>query len=179
MELANHRVPAGITSGNMFRRNGGQAIEAGLRAVQVRFGDRAIEGVQGRRRDDSTGTASWQQTKRRRRGSSPISSPKCASSGNDSFSSSSARRGNARGEGSLPPQRVDRQVAGGAVKPAARVFRHAAPRPAFQGLHERGLNDALDELEPAHAERTGQQGDKPAELVAKEVLHQRVRFAHV
>ena len=82
------------------------------------------------------------------------------------------------GVGSLPPQRVDRQVAGGAVEPAGRVFGHAAPRPGFQGLHERGLNDVLDEVEPAHAERPGQHGDEPAELVAKKVLHQRARFAH-
>jgi hypothetical protein len=40
------------------------------------------------------------------------------------------------------------------------------------------LNDVLDEDETAHAERPGQHGDKPAELVAKKVLHQRARFAH-
>ena len=80
--------------------------------------------------------------------------------------------------GSLPPQRVDRQVAGGAVKPAGRVFRHAAPSPGFQGLHERGLNDVLDEVEPAHAQRPGQHGAEPAELVAKKVLHQRSGFTH-
>ena len=51
MELADHRVPTGITGGNVFRKNGGQALEAGLRAVQVSFGDRAVEGVQRRRRD--------------------------------------------------------------------------------------------------------------------------------
>ena len=51
MELADHRVPTGITGGNAFRRNGGQAIEAGLRALQVSFGDRAVEGVERRRRD--------------------------------------------------------------------------------------------------------------------------------
>ena len=51
MEFANHRVPTGITGGNAFRKNGGQALEPGLRAVQVRFGDRAVEGVQRRRRD--------------------------------------------------------------------------------------------------------------------------------
>ena len=79
---------------------------------------------------------------------------------------------------SLPPQRVDRQLAGGAVKPAGRVFRHAAPRPGFQGLHERGLDDVLDEVEPAHTERPSQHGDEPAEFVAKKVLHQRARFAH-
>ncbi len=45
MELADHRVPTGITGGNAFRRYGGQALEAGLWAVQVRFGDRAVEGV--------------------------------------------------------------------------------------------------------------------------------------
>ena len=62
--------------------------------------------------------------------------------------------------------------------PAARVFGHAAPRPGFQGLHERGLNDVLDEVEPAHAERPGQHGDEPAELVAKKVLYPRAWFAH-
>ena len=36
----------------------------------------------------------------------------------------------------------------------------------------------LDEVEPAHAERPGQHGAEPAELVAKKVLHQRARFAH-
>ena len=51
MELADHQVPAGITGGNAFRMNGGQALESGLRAVQVSFGDRAVEGVQRRRRD--------------------------------------------------------------------------------------------------------------------------------
>src|ERR1700722_7054320 len=51
MELADHRVPTGITGGNALWRNGGQAVEAGLRAVQVSFGDRAVEGVQRRRRD--------------------------------------------------------------------------------------------------------------------------------
>jgi hypothetical protein len=50
MELANHRVPTGIAGGNARRKNGGQALEAGLRAVQVSFGDRAAEGVQRRRR---------------------------------------------------------------------------------------------------------------------------------
>jgi len=40
------------------------------------------------------------------------------------------------------------------------------------------LNHILDEFEPAHAERSGQHGDKPAELVAKKVLHQRSRFSH-
>jgi hypothetical protein len=39
------------------------------------------------------------------------------------------------------------------------------------GLHERGLNDVLDEGETAHAERSGQHGAEPAELVAKKVLH--------
>jgi len=51
MELTGHRVPTGITGGNVIRKNGGQVIEAGLRAVQVSFGDRAVEGVQRRRRD--------------------------------------------------------------------------------------------------------------------------------
>ena len=51
MELADHRVPTGITGGNARQRNGGQALKAGLRAVQVSFGDRAVEGVQRRRRD--------------------------------------------------------------------------------------------------------------------------------
>ena len=82
------------------------------------------------------------------------------------------------GVGLLPPQRVDRQIAGGAVEPAGRVFGNAAPRPGFQGLHERGLHDVLDQVEPAHAERPGQHGDEPAELVAKKVLHQGARFAH-
>ena len=45
-------------------------------------------------------------------------------------------------------------------------------------LHERGLNDVLDEGETAHAERPSQHGDEPAELVAKKVLHQRSRFIH-
>ncbi len=51
MELANHRVPTGITRGNLFRKHSGQAIEAGLRTVQVRFGDGAVETVERRRRD--------------------------------------------------------------------------------------------------------------------------------
>ena len=46
MELADHGVPAWIVGGNAFRSNGKQAIEAGLRAVQVRFGDSAVEGIQ-------------------------------------------------------------------------------------------------------------------------------------
>jgi hypothetical protein len=41
------------------------------------------------------------------------------------------------------------------------------------------LNDVLDEVEPARAERPGQHGAKPAELVGKKVLHRRARFAHV
>src|SRR5581483_8666147 len=45
IELADHRVPTGITGGDAFRRHGGQALEAGLRAVQVSFGDRAVEAV--------------------------------------------------------------------------------------------------------------------------------------
>ncbi len=53
-----------------------------------------------------------------------------------------------------------------------------SPRPGFQGLHERGLNDVLDQGETAHAERPGQHGAEPAELAAKKVLHQRPRFAH-
>jgi hypothetical protein len=48
----------------------------------------------------------------------------------------------------------------------------------YTGLHERGLNDVLDEGETAHAERPGQQGAEPAELVAKKVLHQGARFVH-
>ena len=43
MEFANHRVPTGISGGNTFRKNGSQAIEAGLGAVQVGLDDRAIE----------------------------------------------------------------------------------------------------------------------------------------
>ena len=74
------------------------------------------------------------------------------------------------GVGLLPPPGVDREIAGGAVEPAGRVFGNAAPRPRFQGLHERGLHDVLDQVEPAHAERPGQHGDEPAELVAKKVL---------
>jgi hypothetical protein len=54
--------------------------------------------------------------------------------------------------------------------------RDLARRP--NGLRERGLNNFLDEVEPAHAERPGQHGDEPAELVAKKVLHQCARFAH-
>jgi hypothetical protein len=82
------------------------------------------------------------------------------------------------GVGSFPPQRVDRQVAGGTVEPASRVFRHSAPGPGFQGLHERSLNDVLDEFKPANAERPGQHSAEPAGLVAKKVLHQCARFAH-
>ncbi len=63
-------------------------------------------------------------------------------------------------------------------KASRRVFGHAAPRPGFQGLHERGLNDVLDEVEPAHAERPDQHGDKPAELMAEKVLPQCAGFAH-
>ncbi len=55
------------------------------------------------------------------------------------------------GVGLLAPQRVDCEIAGGAVKPACRVFGNAAPRPGLQGLHERGLHDVLDQVEPAHA----------------------------
>ena len=116
-----------------------------------------------------TAAASWQQTKSRRSGSSPISSAKCASSSEDSRSASSARRGKAwawvRSRRTAPYARLR------AVQPAGRVFRHAAARPGFQGLHERGPNDFLDEVEPAHAERPGQHGAEPAELVAKKVLH--------
>ena len=54
--------------------------------------------------------------------------------------------------------------------------RDLARRP--EGLHERGLNDVLDEVESAHAERPGQRGAEPPELVTKKVLHQRTRFAH-
>ncbi len=43
--------------------------------------------------------------------------------------------------------------------------RDLARRP--DGLHGRGLNDVLEEVEPAHAERPGQHGDQPTELVAK------------
>jgi len=53
-----------------------------------------------------------------------------------------------------------------------------SPGPGFQGLHEGGFNDVLDLGETAQAERPGQHGDEPAELVAKKVLHQRARFAH-
>ena len=80
--------------------------------------------------------------------------------------------------GSLPPQRVGRQVAGGAIEPAGRVFGNAAARPGFERLHESRLDDLLREIEPAHAERPGQHGTEPAELVAKKVLYQRARFAH-
>ena len=51
MELALHHVPTGITGGNAFRKNGGQAVEAGLRAVRVSFGNGTVGGVQGRRGD--------------------------------------------------------------------------------------------------------------------------------
>jgi hypothetical protein len=40
------------------------------------------------------------------------------------------------------------------------------------------LNDVLDECETAHAERPGQHGAEPAELVAKLMLHQRARLTH-
>jgi hypothetical protein len=42
-------------------------------------------------------------------------------------------------------------------------------RPGFQSVHK---------CEPARAERPGQHGAEPAELVAKKVLHQRAGFAH-
>jgi hypothetical protein len=42
-------VPTGITIGNVFRKNGGQALETGLWAVEVHFGYRAVERVQRRR----------------------------------------------------------------------------------------------------------------------------------
>ncbi len=51
IQLADHRVPTGIAGGNVFWKNGGQALEAGLRAMQVSFCDRAVQGVQRRRRD--------------------------------------------------------------------------------------------------------------------------------
>ena len=51
VEFADDRVPAGIAGGDVFRTNGGQAVEAGLRAVQVGFGDGAVERVDRRRRD--------------------------------------------------------------------------------------------------------------------------------
>jgi hypothetical protein len=80
--------------------------------------------------------------------------------------------------GSLSPQCVDRQVVGSAEEPAARLFRHTAPGPNFQRLHERRLNDVLDEIEPAHPQRPGQYGAEPPKLVPKKVLYQRPRFAH-
>jgi hypothetical protein len=48
MEFADHHVPTRITGGNVFRRNGGQALEAGLQAVQVSFGDRFFGCVRAR-----------------------------------------------------------------------------------------------------------------------------------
>jgi hypothetical protein len=51
MELSDHRIPTGIASGNALGRNVGQAIEAGLRTVQVSVGNRAVQGVERRRRD--------------------------------------------------------------------------------------------------------------------------------
>ena len=51
MEFGDYRVPTRVAGGDVVRVNGGQAVEAGLRAVQVGFGDRAVEGVQRRRRD--------------------------------------------------------------------------------------------------------------------------------
>ena len=82
------------------------------------------------------------------------------------------------GVGLLAPQGVDREVASGAIQPAGRVFGNAAPRPRFQSLHERGLHDVLDQVEPADAERPGQHGDEPAGLVAEKMLHQAQRFVH-
>ena len=46
LDLADHRVPTGITGGNVLWKNGCQTLEAGLRAVQVSFGDRAVERMQ-------------------------------------------------------------------------------------------------------------------------------------
>ena len=86
--------------------------------------------------------------------------------------------GQCLGVGLLAPQCIDREVAGGAVEPAGGVLGHAAAGPGLQSLHEGGLDDVLREIEPAHAERPGQHGDKPAELVAKKVLHQLAGFAH-
>src|SRR5262249_39707498 len=51
MELTDDDVPAGIAGGDDVLGNGGQAVESSLRAVQGSFGDRAVEGVQRRRRD--------------------------------------------------------------------------------------------------------------------------------
>ena len=42
LQLALDRVPAGIAGGDVFRTHGGQAVEPGLRAVQVGFGDGAL-----------------------------------------------------------------------------------------------------------------------------------------
>ena len=46
------------------------------------------------------------------------------------------------------------------------------------GLHERGLHDALNKVEPAHAERPSQHGDESDGLLAKKVLGQRACFAY-
>ncbi len=127
---------------------------------------------------DSAGTASWQQTKSKRSGSSPISPAKCGFERQEFPLGVFGKARQCLSVGSLPPQRVNCQVASGPVKPAGRVFRHTAPRPGFQGLHERSLNNILDEFEPAHTERPGQHGVEPAELVAKKVLHQRSWFVH-
>src|SRR4051812_44869747 len=46
MKLADDGVPAGVAGEDVFRGNGSQTVEGGLRAMQVGLGDGAIQGVQ-------------------------------------------------------------------------------------------------------------------------------------
>lgn len=63
------------------------------------------------------------------------------------------------------------------MSPAGRVFRPIAPRSFFQGLHERGPKEVLDEGEPAHDERPGQHGDLLTTIVTSSASRQMLVLA--
>jgi len=111
-QVAHRSGPARCASGRWL---GGEQAAGDLGPAETRRASAAR-----RRTRDSSGTPSWQMTKRRRSARRRSRRRKCASGVTASPPASSARWRQLR-RVLLPPQGVDREVAGGAVEPAGRV----------------------------------------------------------
>ena len=76
------------------------------------------------------------------------------------------------GQRAIPPDAVDRPVAGHAHEPGRRVGRDPVARPALRGYREGVGRGVLGEVEIS-TEEAGQRGQDPAPLVTEDLLDQR------
>ena len=63
---------------------------------------------------------------------------------------------------SLAPEGVDRVVPRGLIEPTGGVVGNAMASPGLQGLHQRVLNNILDQVQTRDPKRPRQQTDEPA-----------------